>query len=575
MNDWKKPLFKLEDVDTFVDELLEARGVDINDIDAFLSTSKKKLHNPYKMKDMKVAVYRIIKAIQSGEKIGIFGDYDTDGVTSTSILVQVLTDLGADVVYFVPDRQKDGYGVGRRGIDFMANNGVELCITCDTGITAVSQVHELQQRGIDVIVTDHHEPQMAEAYTDAQIAIGLPIGDHLIPKCTAVVNMKRPDCKYPFKGLAGVGVAFKVLCAVAEKIHPEKRKLVYKYLDLVALGTVADMMELTDENRVLVHYGLKRLNNTRNRGLYQLIRANNLKDKELTSQDIGWTLAPCINAAGRIVSAEQAVDMVISDNRLDAYRYAKELVNINSQRKELTKTYVKSIIDSIEADDTNQAIIIQYFPAVPEGIIGLIAGRVTNHFNRPCIVVSDSEDPTMVKGSGRSIDALNLFETLLNYTDTINFGGHHMACGLSLEKDDLDQFKDSLEFYVDTLLTDRDMSKQIHVDCEVKPNQVTMELLDQLSELEPFGNGHKKPVFLLKNVFIMKEKPVGDDKNHLWALMKAGNTVFSSIGFFLYEDYVALGNPKKVDVLFTPDLNEYPAGKFNVQLKVEAVRKAK
>lgn len=571
MNKWKKPLFKVESVDAFIDQLLESRGID--DIDGFLSTTKKKLHNPYLMKDMKLAVNRIIQAIQNGEKIGIFGDYDCDGVTSTSILVQVLTELGANVVYFVPDRQKDGYGVNKRGIDFMQDNGVQLCITCDTGITAVGQVHDMQSRGIDVVVTDHHEPKLAEAYDDKTRPLGLEVNGFLIPKCTAVVNMKRPDCKYPFKGLAGVGVAFKVLCAVAEKIHPEKRKLVYRYFDLAALGTVADMMDMKDENRVIVHYGLKRLNKTKNLGLRKLIRASGLKDKELTSQDIGWTLAPCINAAGRIVSAEQAVDMVISDNRLDAYRYAKELVDVNLQRKELTKVYVKSIIDSIEADDKDQAIIVHYYPGIPEGIIGLIAGRVTNHFNRPCLILSDSDNPDYIKGSGRSIESLNMFETLLNYTDLIEFGGHHMACGLSLKKENFDQFKNSLEFYVEAMLSGKDLSKETHVDCEIKPEHITMELLEELAVLEPFGNGYKKPVFLLKNALILKEKPVGDDKNHLWALIKAGGKVFSSIGFFIYDDYVEIGKPKNVDLLFMPDLNEYPAGKFNVQLKLEGVRK--
>lgn len=573
MDKWKKPLFKVKSVDTFVDQLLESRGISVADADDYLDTTKKKLHNPYLMKDMKPAVNRIIQAIQNNEKIGILGDYDCDGVTSTSVLVQVLTELGADVVYFVPDRQLDGYGVNKRGIDFMQDNNVVLCITCDTGITAVEQVDDMKSRGIDVVVTDHHEPKPADSYDEKVIPLGLQVGDYLIPKCTAVVNMKRPDCKYPFKGLAGVGVAFKILCAVAEKIHPEKRKLVYKYFDLVALGTVADMMDMHDENRVIVYHGLRRLNKTRNRGLHQLIRATGLKDKELTSQDIGWTLAPTINAAGRIVSAEQAVDMVISDNRLDAYRYAQELVEVNLQRKELTKTYVKAIIESIEADDKNESIIVHYYPAIPEGIIGLIAGRVTNHFNRPCIVVSDGDHPGIIKGSGRSIEALNMFETLMHYTDIINFGGHHMACGLSMQKDDFDQFKSSLEFYVDTILSDKDLSKETHVDCEISPEHITMELLEELAVLEPFGNGYKKPVFLLKNALILKEKPVGDDKNHLWALIKAGGKVFSSIGFFIYDDYVALGNPKKVDLLFMPDLNEYPAGKFNVQLKIEAVRK--
>ena len=213
MTIWSKPLFKLQDVDNFCEELLKARGID--SVDEFLSTSKKRLHNPYKMKDMKQGVARIIEAQKHSERIGILGDYDCDGVTSTSLWVSVLTELGIDVVYFVPDRAKDGYGVGRRGIDFMVDNNVKLVITCDTGITAVSQVDELKKLGMDVIVTDHHEPQLASAYKPEDIAVGQVVDDYLIPSCTAVINMKRPDCEYPFKGLAGVGVSFCLVTTVA------------------------------------------------------------------------------------------------------------------------------------------------------------------------------------------------------------------------------------------------------------------------------------------------------------------------------------------------------------------------
>ena len=570
---WSNPLFKLQNVDNFCSELLEARGIE--SVEEFLSTSKKRLHNPYKMKDMKQGVTRIIEAHKQGERLGIFGDYDCDGVTSTSLWVSVLSELGMDVVYFVPDRAKDGYGVGRRGIDFMVENNVKLVITCDTGITAVSQVHEMKELGIDVIVTDHHEPQLASAYSPDDVKIGQVVDDYLIPSCTAVINMKRPDCNYPFKGLAGVGVSFKILCAVAEKVHPEKRKLVYKYFDLVALGTIADMMDMVDENRTIGYYGIKRLNNTKNRGLRSLINAAGLKGRELNSQDVGWTLAPTINAAGRIVSAEQAVDMIISDNRLDAFRYATELVEINKQRKELTGTYVDAIIKSIEADDQDLPIIIHYYPEIPEGIIGLIAGRVMNHFHRPCIIMSDTEHPGFIKGSGRSTEALDMFSMLMNYTDTIKFGGHHAACGLSMDKDAFDDFKKSVEFYVDTILTDKDKVKTTHVDCLVAPEDVSMDLIEQIDLLEPFGNSHKRPVFMLEDVFVMKEKPVGEQKNHLWCLVKAGSQVLSGIGFFLEDEYESLGRPRRVDVLFSPDVNEYPKGKFNVQLKIEAVRKAK
>lgn len=571
---WQEQGMSYNKKQDFIHELLKVRGV--KDPVEFLNITKKKLHNPYKMKDMKRAVTRIIKAIENGERIGIFGDYDADGVSSTSLWLLTLRELGADVVYFIPDRHKDGYGVGKRGVQFMKDEDVDLVITCDTGITAVEQVANMKDYGIDVIVTDHHEPQQHEAYEDDVIAKGILVDGYLLPKCDAVVNIKRPDCKYPFKSLAGVGVSFKILCAVCEKVHPAKRAGVYQFIDIVALGTFADMMDIVDENRVIGSLGLDMMSNTKNKGLYQLLRANNLHEKQLTSMDIGWTIAPCINAAGRIVSAEQAVDMIVSDNKLDAYRSAKKLVEINEERKELTKAYVGNIIKAIELEqETNPtAIIMHYYPGVPEGIVGLIAGRLMNHFYKPCILLTDSDDAKYIKGSGRSISALNLFETLMLYTDSIQFGGHHMACGMTIEKSEYPQFKESIEFYVDTVLSESDLQPKIFIDCIVTGDTVDMDFVKEVQRLEPFGNGNHKPLFMMKKMNIIKQKPVGDEKNHFWALLSDGKKTFSAIGFFLYEKYEAIGSPKKIDVAFFPDINEYPAGKFNVQLKIEDLRKA-
>lgn len=560
--------------DDFIDELLQARG--IQDPDSFLAVTKKKLHNPYKMKDMKPAVARIIQAIQQNEVIGIYGDFDADGVSSTSTWVLTLRDLNATVHYFIPDRFKDGYGLHKRGIDYLRNQGCTLLITCDTGITAIGQTEYAKSIGFDVIITDHHEPQQAQAYDDALLAVGKKVDEYLIPNCTAVVNIKRPDCKYPFKGLAGVGVSFKILCAVCDKLHLEKRKGAYHYLDLVALGTLADMMEIVDENRVITALGLRLMSKTKNRGLYQLLRANDLKGKQLTSMDIGWTIAPCINAAGRIVSAEEAVEMVISDNKLDAFRSAKALVEINKQRKELTKTYVDAIIKSVEAEQQKHSasIVVAYYPDIPEGIVGLIAGRMMNHFHKPVLLLTDAESKDRIKGSGRSIPNFNLFETLMMYTDILHsFGGHHAACGLSLSKSDFAQFKHSIEFYADSVINPSDLTPSLKIDCTVKGENVNLDLVHTIRKLEPFGNGNPKPLFIMKNLNIFKCKPVGEEQNHFWALLSDGKRTFSTIGFFLWARYEEIGKPKRIDVAFFPDENEYQ-GKVNVQLKLEDLRKA-
>lgn len=572
---WKTDGTTIASKKDLIYDILNARG--ITDPDEFLKITKRKLHNPYKMRNMKKAVEKIIAAVQAKKKIGIYGDYDADGVSSTSVWLLVLRELGAEVIYFIPDRFKDGYGVGKRGIQFMKDEGVDLVITCDTGITAIQQVHELKQLGLDVIVTDHHEPQEADAYPEDVQKNGRDVKGFLIPNCI-VVNPKRPDCTYPFEGLAGVGVSFKILCAVCDKIHPAGRTGAYQFMDIVSLGTIADMMEITDENRVLCKLGIDMMNHTSNRGLYQLLRANQIK--QVTSQDIGWSIAPCINAAGRIVSAEEAVEMIISTNKLDAYRCAQTLVEINQQRKDLTKLYVNNIIKTIEADqETNPtSMIVHYHPGIPEGIVGLVASRVMNHFYKPAIIMTDAEEPDVYKGSGRSIKGLNLFQALMKQTDIMKgFGGHAAACGLSVTSDNFNTLKLRLELFADAMLSAEDLQPKILIDAVVKGDIIDMDFVEEVMKLEPFGSGHQQPTFMIEDMFVIKAKPVGDEKNHFWALLKdqtSGKT-FSTIGFFLWDKYVAIGEPRSIDVAFFPDINEYPAGKFNVQLKLKDLRKGK
>lgn len=568
---WQTGGLRISHKDDLIYDILEARGIE--DIEEFLRITKKKLHNPYKMRDMKKAVTRIIEAVQKKETIGIFGDYDADGASSTAIWVLILRELGLDVMYFVPDRFKDGYGVNQRGLDLFADNGVDLVITCDTGITAIQQVAYAKNKGMDIIITDHHEPQESSAYKDDVQKVGQHIGDYLIPD-TIVVNPKRPDCKYPFKGLAGVGVSFKILCAVCDKIHPAGRAGAYQYMDIVALGTFADMMDIIDENRVIGKLGIDMMNRKPNRGLYQLFRANELK--QITSQDIGWTIAPCINAAGRIVSAEEAVDMLISTNKLAAYRCAKKLVEINKERKELTKTYVGNIIKSVEADqiDNPTNIIVHYYPGIPEGIVGLIASRLMNHFYKPSIIMTDADEPGLYKGSGRSITGFDLFTSLMRQTDVMEgFGGHAMACGLSVTNDKFQELKTRMEFLADTMISEIDLQPKVYVDAIVKGNIIDLDFVDEMNKMEPFGRGHAQPAFMMEKMRIIREMPVGDEKNHLWALMSDGKKTFSTIGFFLYEKYEALGKPKTIDIVFVPDRNEYK-GKVDVQLKIKDLRKA-
>ena len=562
-------------------QLLELRGVE--DPKAFLKITKKSFHNPYKMKDMKKAVHRIMDAIKAGLKIGIFGDYDADGVSSTSLFILALRDLGADVVYFVPDRFKDGYGVNKRALDQFKADGVQFIITCDTGITAVDQVDYAKQLGMDIIVTDHHEPQMRDAFDERLHEVGQVVSStsgecYLIPD-TIVVNPHRPDCNYPFKSLAGVGVVFKLLCALCEKMHPAGRSAAYQYMDLVTIGTIADVMNIVDENRTICKLGLKMMNTTKNRGLYQLLRANDLDGKQVTSKDIGWSIGPCINAAGRIVSATEAVEMLISDNKRKAFKLAKRLVEINQERKDLTKTYVEPIIRAITAEQDNNptAIVVHYHPQVPEGIIGLLAGRISNHFYKPTILLSDADEDGFYKGSGRSIKGFDLFNALMGQASLMtNFGGHADACGLTLEKDEFETLKHRLEFFAEATMTAGSLQKKVYIDCIIEdPSILDLDFIDDMNRLEPFGNGNQRPTFMISDMRVIREMPVGNEKNHMWALLASNKHTFGTIGFFLYEKYEAIGKPKNIDVVFCPVRNEYPkgSGKINVQLEIEDIRK--
>lgn len=575
---WKTPQLHITGDEDPVLQLLEMRGVE--DPEAFLRITKKKLHNPYKMRGMKAAVKRIIRAIRNREKIRIYGDYDADGVSSTSLWMLVLKELDADVDYYVPNRFTDGYGVNIPALDRFKQEDVDLIITCDTGITAIAQVAHAKKLGMDIIVTDHHEPQFKKAYDEPMHSLGrIALDDKntefLIPDCI-VVNPKRPDCRYPFKSLAGVGVSFKILCAITDKYHPLGKVAAYQYMDLVALGTMADLMDVIDENRVIGRLGLNMMSKTTNRGLYQLLKANDLIGKDISSKDVGWTIAPCINAAGRIVSAEQAVDMLISENKMDAYRYAKKLVEINKERKELTKNYVEPVVAEINArqEKSPTAIVVHYYSGIPEGIVGLVAARVSNHFYKPAIILTDAEEDGVYKGSGRSIEAFDLFRSLMQYTNLLEgFGGHKAACGMSLHAENFEQFRDQLEFYADSVLSAADLQKKVYIDAIVRGDILDEDFIDDIMRLEPFGNANKRPVFMMSNLTVIKAFTMGAAKNHIKILASDGKRTFDCVGWFMGEKWDAIGKPKKIDIAFFPGMNTW-AGKTTMQLELEDVREA-
>lgn len=540
-----------------IEEILKSRRV--KDIEKFLRPELSHLYDPaydpFNLKDMEIAVPRIATAIENDELILVAGDYDADGVTSTSVLVRGLEELGADVDYDIPDR-KDGYGLSKKIVKDAYDNGVTLIVTCDNGIAAVEAIEYAKKLGIDVVVTDHHEPQ------------------ELLPPALAIVNPKRHDCLYPTKQLAGCGVVFKLLQALHSFITGDMKKA-EKYLDIVSIGTVADVMELVGENRVIVKFGLERLSITKNKGLRALFRVINLHEKEeLTVKDIGWSIGPVLNAVGRLYHAGEAVEMLITPSKREAWRLAKRLDEINRERKILTEEWSKKITQHIDNDpalSSHNIMIVPFNEDVPEGLVGLIAGKLKEKYARPVILlVKDHHDKTKYKGSGRSIPAYNMFEEITKHKTLLEtFGGHAAACGISLKSSNVKPLQTLLNDSFD--VDPDDLIPKLFIDYEIEPELITEEFVEDLAKMEPFGQGNPKPLFMVRDVFVQYPKAIGSKQNHLKFLGQANDENIDMIGWSMHEKWVALGKPRSLDVAFYPGINEWN-GKRNVQLEMKDIR---
>lgn len=540
-----------------IEEILKSRKV--KDIDKFLYPELAHLYDPeydaLVMKDMATAVTRVTRALDEYEPIMICGDYDADGVTSTSVLIMGLEELDANVIYDIPDR-KDGYGLSKRAVDKAVGKGVTLIITCDNGIAANEAVDYANKKGIDVVITDHHEPQ------------------EVLPNALAIVNPKQSDCPYPFKELAGCGVVFKFLQALHAYVTGDVKKA-EKYLEIVAIGTVADVMELIGENRLLVKYGLEKMPITKNKGLKALLRILRLDDKdEITVKDIGWSIAPVLNAIGRLYTADEAVEMLTSESKRQAWRYAKRLDKVNRERQLLTEQWSKKIIKHIDDDPDlihMDVMIIPFPEPIPEGLVGLIAGKLKERYTRPVILLTDDHnDKTRYKGSGRSIPAWDMFESVSEHKHLlIHFGGHKAACGLSIAKKDVQAFSDALndDFDVDP----DELVPKLYIDYEIEPELVCDDFIEELEMLEPFGKGNEKPLFMLKDVYVQYPKAIGAKQNHLKFTAQSNDEEFGVVGWSMHEKWVAMGKPTSVDIAFYPSFNEWN-GRRSIQLELKDIK---
>lgn len=480
-----------------VARVLYSRGVeDDESIRNFLFSSyERDVPHSSLLKDAEVAVARILQAISKNEKILIFGDYDVDGITSVSLFLACLLPLGANINYFLPNRERDGYGLSSKIVRRAVQSGYKLLITVDNGITALKAAQEAYRLGVDLIITDHHRPH------------------DILPKALAIVNPNQVDCTYPYKCLPGVGVVFKIVSLIYEK---KKMDLPEKASELLMLGTVADVMPLLGENRFWVQYGLGRVNKERSYAINVLVQNSRTVKKRLNSLDIGFKIAPQINALGRLSDSRDAVRFLVSANREDVDRVGKILWEMNEARKQVERQIYYDVAGAIETkkiDLDRESVIFASSMKWPSGVIGLVAGRLMHNFGRPAFLFHINEDG-ILKGSCRSIRDFDIFDALKENKDLlISFGGHSFAAGLSLRWENLPKLKERLEQKIEKELTPYDLLQKISLDSELELTEINHKLLSDIERLEPFGNQNEQPTFLARNVTLLKKPRLLKDKH--------------------------------------------------------------
>ncbi len=554
-------------------QLLVNRGcLSPEDAERFLKKEEEQLYDPFLMKDMDKAAYRIADGIENGESFVIYGDYDVDGVTSVSSLYLYLKSKGAKISYYIPCRSGEGYGMSESAIKRLYDDGCNIIITVDTGITAVEEAKSIRELGMTLIVTDHHECH-AE-----------------LPEAEAIVNPRRHDCLYPFKELAGVGVVFKLICALETVLNPSDsmtdcvRRASRDYGDLVAIGTVADVMPIRDENRLIVSYGLSLIENTERPGLIELIEAtrgeskHNVKRK-ITASYIGYTIAPRINAAGRIRDASLAVDLFLAEDFETAAEIAKELCDINRERQTEENKIMDQAFAKIDAehDFVNDPVIVLSDEMWHHGIIGIVASRITEKYSSPSILISfegsgdGKNGDDLGKGSGRSVKGMNLVDALSSCAGLLEkYGGHELAAGLTIKRENLDEFKRRLNKCARECFADIDRQPSLEAECELLPHDITMTQANELYYLEPYGVSNPIPVFVMRRILLDDTALVGGGK-HTRLSLKIGSHTISAMCFRQTLDELDLYPGDTVDVMFTLDINEFQNMR-TLQLIVKDIR---
>lgn len=515
-------------------------------IDMYLNGDINDMHNPESIKDAVLSVDIITQKIKDKCKIRIIGDYDIDGICSIYILYKGLMAAGADVDYVVPHRINDGYGINEHLIDNSINEGIDTIITCDNGIAAYNQVKYAKENGLTVIVTDHHDVPFDEVNG---------VKEYRVPPADAVVNPKQEDCQYPFKLLCGAGVAYKLISLIYERLRLDTKDM-EEYREFMAIATVGDIVDLIDENRVVVKYGLKHIAHTVNTGLKALVEECGVDINNISSYHIGFVIGPCLNASGRLDTARKAIELMLCKNMEEAHNMARELITLNTERKQMTEDETAKAIELVEKNDMlKDRVLVIYLPDCHESIAGIIAGRIKERYYRPTFVITNAEEGA--KGSGRSIEGYNMYEEINKCKNVLTkYGGHPMAAGLSLETADIDVFRKMLND--NATLDDSDLIPKTWIDVPMPVGYASMGLVGQLKLLEPFGKGNEKPVFADRDLYVKTASIIGKNRNVLkMQLETKEGYIVQAVQFGISDKDPVPKAGSRILIVYYPDINVY------------------
>lgn len=531
--------------------------IDEEEIAKYIKPDLSNLHSPHLMKDMDLLTGILYEKIRSQKNIRIIGDYDIDGVQSTYILLKGIERVGGSVTAAIPDRMKDGYGINENLIRQAKQDGADTIITCDNGIAAIDAIAYAKDLGMTVLVTDHHDVPYQEK-NGART--------YLKSRADAIVNPKQRECGYPFSGICGAVVAWKVIQALYERFEiPAKEAM--EFLEYAAFATVCDVMDLIDENRIIVKFGLEQMRHTKNPGLFALMRQKGVDRESLSAYHFGFVLGPCLNASGRLDTASRALKLLLSDREKDAVALAAELSDLNEERKQMTEDGLREAQEMIVKRKLHQQkVMVVYLPNLHESLAGIVAGRIREQYNHPVFVLTDSKEG--IKGSGRSIERYSMYEELCKCQDLfLKFGGHPMAAGLTLFDGKLEEFERKINENAD--LTEEDFIPKVHIDVPMPLSYVTERLIEELKILEPFGKGNAKPVFADKNIRVKEKRIVGKNKNTVkLTLEDAGGSCYPAIYYGDANGFLEFLEKKDViSIVYYPNINSY-MGREEIQFVI-------